>query len=66
MAICPVCKGFMATDDVDRANHVALGFAVCSWDCHTRAYDPEQFELPLRMHADVGWRHEIRSHIDDP
>lgn len=66
MAICPVCKGFMPTDDTDRANHVALGFAVCSWDCHTKAYDPEQYMLPLSLNEEPSWRRTIQQHIDDP
>lgn len=68
MKKCPICEGFMPTDNVDVANHVALGFAVCSAKCHSEAYrlDGDQYELPLKLQAEPSWYRQIRSHIDDP
>lgn len=43
---CPICQGSMPTNDVNDADHVALGEVVCSFLCHAEAYSG-QLRLPL-------------------
>ena len=51
MKICPIClEPTLETDDVNDAEWVALGEAVCGFKCHQEAYDfvrDRQLELPL-------------------
>lgn len=53
--LCPVClQANLLTDDVNKANFVALGVAVCSEECHAEAYrfaDPPQPELPFYLQS---------------
>lgn len=59
MPECPICQSPMRTDDVNKADHVALGLVVCSVSCHAAMYDG-QLQLPFT------WRQEVEGFRDDP
>lgn len=64
---CPVCGGYMPTDDIALANHVALGYVVCSAECHSESYRLDRIEpTDLPIPPILGWLNEVKNHVDDP
>lgn len=57
--VCPTCAEFrpgkpmntVPTLNVEHATYTAFG-QVCCVECYFRIYDPEQYELPLQLHAE--------------